>query len=70
VIRCGSDGAPRGRLDLHPGLGEMVVAGDGAVFVADRAACGPVVGRTIGPAGVSLAISRQSSPPGEQVRCS
>jgi len=48
----------------------MVVAGDGAVFVADRAACGPVVGRTIGPAGVSLAISRQSSPPGEQVRCS
>ena len=38
VIRCGRDGAPRGRLDLHPGLGEMVAAAAGPVYVADRAA--------------------------------
>lgn len=38
VIRVGRDGAPRRRVDLHPGLGELIVAGDGAVFVADRAA--------------------------------
>lgn len=38
VIRAGRDGAAKGRVELHPGLGELVGDGNGLVFVADRAA--------------------------------
>jgi mono/diheme cytochrome c family protein len=38
VIRAGRDGAAKGRVELRPGLGEIVGDGKGLVFVADRAA--------------------------------
>lgn len=38
VFRGGPDGAARARLDLHPGLGELVGDGRDLVFVADRSA--------------------------------
>jgi mono/diheme cytochrome c family protein len=38
VVRADREGAPRSEVALHPGLGEIVHDGAGAIFVADRTA--------------------------------
>ena len=59
VIRCDLDGAPVARVELRPGLGELVSDGDRLAFVADRAA-DRIVQLTPGDAaGNGLAIARE-----------